>query len=276
MDPRSSRGGPSSSWLPRTRGDGPYSSDVRRKKNRASPHTRGWTPLEHRPLTAVLGFPAHAGMDPRMASRAPRSGRLPRTRGDGPTTEGPGVAPPAASPHTRGWTAAEPEGRGGREGFPAHAGMDPGRSVTADPLRRLPRTTRGWTLSVRWRLGCSSGFPAHAGMDPDATGIQLTGATGFPAHAGMDLSPAAVEGASTRLPRTRGDGPTPIMGVGTAGGASPHTRGWTVFRHVLALQAQGFPAHAGMDPSLATTTTGPGRLPRTRGDGPDALLQQVL
>jgi CRISPR-associated endonuclease Cas1 subtype I-E len=50
----------------------------------APPHTRGWTRAAFRSRETVHGSPAHAGMDPRVSSRAFLKGRLPRTRGDGP------------------------------------------------------------------------------------------------------------------------------------------------------------------------------------------------
>ena len=104
------------SGLPRTRGDGPgriasvgfpahagpNCRDTAVRVGVASPHTRGWT----------LG---------RTSRHHTTSGRLPRTRGDGPATccEGQPLLP---------------------RGFPAHAGMDPlsGRSRLAG--WRLPRT----------------------------------------------------------------------------------------------------------------------------------------
>ena len=154
-----------SRWLPRTRGDGPASGRSRAARPSASPHTRGWTAPTRRRAVSRIGFPAHAGMDPwsRWCSAA-RAG-LPRTRGDGPARRV--MRPPraAASPHTRGWTHGHAGQRVARNGFPAHAGMDPwSRSGKRAPTR-LPRTrgdgpclsvntwsaptasphTRGWT-----------------------------------------------------------------------------------------------------------------------------------
>ena len=50
--------------------------------------------------------------------------------------------------------------------------------------------------------------------------------------------------------------------------ASPHTRGWTRLQGDGFDRADGFPAHAGMDPMRATMTGRYDGLPRTRGDGP--------
>ena len=53
-----------SSWLPRTRGDGPLKTLCRGCHIQASPHTRGWTLRVPMPANLSGGFPAHAGMDP--------------------------------------------------------------------------------------------------------------------------------------------------------------------------------------------------------------------
>ena len=50
--------------------------------------------------------------------------------------------------------------------------------------------------------------------------------------------------------------------------ASPHTRGWTLGRLGTLRYWDGFPAHAGMDPSRRRSASSWAWLPRTRGDGP--------
>ena len=148
---------------------------------------------------------------------------------------------------------------------PAHAGMDPVHPSAPPGEGRLPRTrgdgpcsrsgmtttrtapphTRGWTLRQRLVAEDVGGSPAHAGMDP-------------PPSPGAD--PAA------RLPRTRGDGPTPNHGSPARASAPPHTRGWTRVTGGSVAVERGSPAHAGMDPppvvSLLDRHTAP---PHTRG-----------
>ena len=70
----------------------------------ASPHTRGWTRWKALRLRILVGFPAHAGMDPGAGDAPVLRLRLPRTRGDGPVQGIRTVEGYAASPHTRGWT----------------------------------------------------------------------------------------------------------------------------------------------------------------------------
>ena len=158
----------------------------RGRDSRKSPLRRGWT----RPRWAVhhrtVGFPAHAGMDPCTAIRSTRTIRLPRTRGDGPTSPGWTFTGIGASPHTRGWTLCALLRRLELNGFPAHTGMDRDMTSDAGSALWLPRTrgdgpaasrpraalpsasphTRGWTLVGRLDDRSDQGFPAHAGMDP--------------------------------------------------------------------------------------------------------------
>ena len=252
--------------LPRTRGDGPETRWPTTSRYRASPHTRGWTRRLRLRRARQHGFPAHAGMDPATAPSAVPSRRLPRTRGDGPPPPSPPTAT-QASPHTRGWTRRHRRPTGTRAGFPAHAGMDPGRCAAGRPGAGLPRTrgdgpkrrltgsglrsasphTRGWTLRFGRRSRLFGGFPAHAGMDPSTR---------------CPTRPVR------RLPRTRGDGPGEGTMEWTERPASPHTRGWTHRRQHLQAVRLGFPAHAGMDPVWQLTRGQSRRLPRTRGDGP--------
>ena len=91
-------------WIPRTRGDGPPAVPRSRGGCSDSPHARGWTQVDRRRGRRGDGFPARAGMDPRV-----RDGRLdhrgiPRTRGDGPAPIPTTLPASADSPHARGWT----------------------------------------------------------------------------------------------------------------------------------------------------------------------------
>ncbi len=194
------------------------------------------------------------------------------------------------SPPTRGWTRRDAGASAGRGGFPAHAGMDPSRRCSGRRRKRFPRPrgdgppescqpvrlarvsppTRGWTRPDNSNRHRGQGFPAHAGMDPRSH------------HAPY---------ASRRFPRPRGDGPSLLEGTVRRLVVSPPTRGWTVIMHTPVGLADGFPAHAGMDPIwpwlvLAVARFPPhagmdpagrassvwrGGFPRPRGDGPLAV-----
>ena len=104
----------------------------------------------------------------------------------------------------------------------------------------------------------------HGGQvrDPERSRLAAT--------AGMDPTPTASTASSTRLPRTRGDGPGADDPDRRLLRASPHTRGWTLIARNVTTAEIGFPAHAGMDPQAAPGAASEDRLPRTRGDGPAA------
>ena len=275
MDPRPSRRCPSAERLPRTRGDGPRSSARSPYRLAASPHTRGWTPLRDQAGGGVPGFPAHAGMDlGKDLAREPGRG-LPRTRGDGPSSPAARFDTRRASPHTRGWTRAAPGSPAAHAGFPAHAGMDPAPCCGRGRRVRLPRTRGDGPVASR-RLGGRSWASPHTRGWTLLSGAAAAGGDGFPAHAGMDLLRHRTAGMTTGLPRTRGDGPDCGVIWGWVIEASPHTRGWTPPEAEEPEPPEGFPAHAGMDPSGSVARTKRSWLPRTRGDGPGCCGSESL
>ena len=206
-------------------------------------------------------------MDPPLPWRAPARRRFPRPRGDGPRDREAVAAAVMVSPPTRGWTPVHGLLAHLPPGFPAHAGMDlphvSGRRlgerfprprgdgpVTRGGLttaRRVSPPTRGWTRGEKQMHGVESGFPAHAGMDP---------------------SRRASGRWRSRFPRPRGDGPLGALAAVNIPWVSPPTRGWTRPTGPGVRRPVGFPAHAGMDPSVGMPTTSEMRFPRPRGDGP--------
>ena len=172
-------------------------------------------------------------------------------------------------------------------GSPAHAGMDPRASADSWNCKRLPRTRGdgpGRSQEPRSQLG----LPRTRGDGPLAGPIarQATAAPphtrgwtrvlarmrhariGSPAHAGMDRRRASSGRQSSRLPRTRGDGPVVVTRIDPFGAAPPHTRGWTASGTRRLAGTPGSPAHAGMDPDRHRLHVPCDGLPRTRGDGP--------
>ena len=125
MDPFTWASAGGDSGFPRPRGDGPHVYIALHGIAEVSPPTRGWTPRGGAAPGRWRGFPAHAGMDPIRRARTSLFPRFPRPRGDGPQLP-PGVLIlTVVSPPTRGWTASPRMTRQERQGFPAHAGMDP-------------------------------------------------------------------------------------------------------------------------------------------------------
>ena len=165
-------------------------------------------------------------MDPAQLPKLHVFPRLPRTRGDGPRVRHRKAHQPGASPHTRGWTVLARQRPAAEQGFPAHAGMDPARPWARRGTRGLPRTRgdgpRSWCSSRRLR----EASPHTRGWTRRRQ-EQHPRRHGFPAHAGMDPCRRTRAASSTRLPRTRGDGPGFDVVICSARWASPHTRGWT-------------------------------------------------
>ena len=267
MDPCPGPSRRRATWVPRTRGDGPRADLDPPAGMEGSPHTRGWTPDDPRAARVHVGFPAHAGMDPRTQRRGPVRAGVPRTRGDGPLRRQGLPALGVGSPHTRGWTRRLRCGDRADAGFPAHAGMDPRAVNSSRTCSRVPRTRGdGPGLAVRdwWARG---GSPHTRGWTLRPGGAALR-AHGFPAHAGMDRETPCRRRARCGVPRTRGDGPETKTLPGTRPPGSPHTRGWTPRPAAPAAIGPGFPAHAGMDPHRRRESTRATGVPRTRGDGP--------
>ena len=235
-------------------------------------------------FSPTSGSPAHAGMDP-LPHLHPHPAGLPRTRGDGPCLAPSPSTSRGAPPHTRGPFISRPM----TAGSPAHAGMD--LHVTREPTEsdRLPRTrgdgpgvpqapphTRGWTRGCHPSGPSRSGKSAPTAAPPHTRGwTRLTlehasvAENGAPPHTrGWTRALPGSNRRSPRLPRTRGDGPTPAWRALALEVAPPHTRGWTLLLMAAAGQDLGSPAHAGMDPRSHPGRSGLLRLPRTRGDGP--------
>ena len=176
-----------SSWLPRTRGDGPLQASGTFRATEASPHPRGWTAACRSCQTRSPGFPAPAGMDPQMASPVPTRIGLPRTRGDGPPQLGGAKHEHVASPHPRGWTSSVGALSVALNGFPAPAGMDLSGRIDGLILNRLPRTRGDGPHCPSSSTSPCSAFPHPRGWTRDRQRAR-TGVDGFPAPAGMDPS----------------------------------------------------------------------------------------
>ena len=213
---------------------------------RASPHPRGWTPLlvgvhiPPRGFPAPAGMdrapsgcasssarlPAPAGMDPRILRPRARRRRLPRTRGDGPSSRrAPRLTTPA-SPHPRGWTS------GGEA-----ADVSPAAAISAGPSPRVReasrtnsriRSGRGPSPRVRGSRAVGCGRRPAAGSIPAGAGKPAQCGATRPAEGvpSPRVDPRS-EYANQGLPRTRGDGPVPTAVESRRLLASPHPRGWT-------------------------------------------------
>ena len=267
IDPKGYRARAVPVGLPRTRGDRPQADLSLFYVGEAPPHTRGSTRGHERRREPRVGSPAPAGVAPsRRVGWGSRSG-LPRTRGDRP--HHPTVKPVAlmAPPHTRGSTRPVTPPLPPPHGSPAHAGIDPWSRRARSRSRWLPRT-RGDRPITRVAFASPPGAPPHTRGSTLRKIDDAARAEGSPAHAGIDPSTTPCPRQVCRLPRTRGDRPTVMRCVRVTSTAPPHTRGSTPRVDDPARDAEGSPAHAGIDPTRDAARPIGGRLPRTRGDRP--------
>ncbi len=99
----------------------------------------------------------------------------------------------------------------------------------------------------------------------------LTRVQGSPAPAGIDLSATNAAGSQSGLPRTRKDRPDANSTIPMSPPAPPHPRGSTPGYATHPRVAPGSPAPAGIDPRRRNPLPRRVRLPRTRGDRPEAV-----
>ena len=165
-------------------------------------------------------------------------------------------------------------GSGRAAGFPAPAGMDPGRSASPPKCAWIPRTRGDGPLRVARadQLGVDSPHPRGWTAYSECTPYSHEG---FPAPAGMDPSATTRCAGRAWIPRTRGDGPAGLTALVDAAEDSPHPRGWTLLRPHGPAPAVGFPAPAGMDLRQSHGPRQHPRIPRTRGDGPRSLRSRM-
>ena len=136
--------------------------------------------------------------------------------------------------------------------FPRPRGDGPWDESTENAGPSVSPPTRGWTQVLGPERPPRAGFPAHAGMDPSSVSLIF---------------------ASRWFPRPRGDGPPPTLSDTRRTTVSPPTRGWTPDYDMGGRSGNGFPAHAGMDPTSAPTMLREAWFPRPRGDGPVSWLE---
>ncbi len=92
--------------LPRARGDRPQMPSLNAFVPQTAPRTRGSTPSPAYHVTGAEDCPAHAGIDLSLYRPDAQTGRLPRARGDRPSTPPMGISGPRTAPRTRGSTAS--------------------------------------------------------------------------------------------------------------------------------------------------------------------------
>ncbi len=191
---------------PRTRGDGPWLTEMGRLGGDCSPHPRGWSLGTGVLYTKDALLPAPAGMVPCALRWRTAVATAPRTRVDGPYGRLLGTITTSCSPHPRGWSLHRAVRRNQPVLLPAPAGMVPRRTTRSSSGSTAPRTRGDGPPTARQKgpILCCSPHPrgwSH-GMATSGT-IQML----LPAPAGMVPSWRSCTRARATAPRTRGDGP---------------------------------------------------------------------
>ena len=112
------------------------------------------------------------------------------------------------------------------------------------------------------------GATPHARGSTAAARLCLQLGPGYPACAGIDPAAARHGTPAPRLPRMRGDRPHSWCSRRRTSRATPHARGSTLPEHVDVGVRSGYPACAGIDPTVIGRSCRDMRLPRMRGDRP--------
>ena len=156
-------------------------------------------------------------------------------------------------------------------GSPAHAGIDPPSGEPRVLGYGLPRSRGDRPVFRAAHAHLAAAPPLTRGSTPQGCGGWGAG-LGSPAHAGIDPARSARAATVRRLPRSRGDRPSPSGASGYSPLAPPLTRGSTRAGLADLRRPQGSPAHAGIDPQAGPSSFAGRWLPRSRGDRPDNVL----
>ena len=199
------------------------------------PTPRG--PVAPRPLLTIV--------DPSPCPQAIRRGPLSRIRGRRRRS---------APWRIRGQTRSMPG---------VHQGSDQGPETISHMRQRsvAPGRPGNTNRDRHFQEGSSphaQGWTESAGRLPGVRGV-------FPARAGVDRRSTGCTTCRGRLPRTRGGGPEVLSQPVPATASSPHARGWTVGRALLAADLEVFPARAGVNRPSSISPWPSAGIPRMRG-----------
>ena len=212
-------------------------------------------------------FPACAGMYRTSKRSTANCRRVPRMRGDVPPRSAADGADLPCSPHARGCTDYRVADLRNFSVFPACAGMYrqcvPGRAV----IGRVPRMRGDVPFLDRLGWGQFKCSPHARGCTesrrelPPKTWV-------VPACAGMYRPCLMWSGYCLRVPRMRGDVPSPVTVTRRFHQCSPHARGCTAQDTDVGHDRRVFPACAGMYRASGLRRHGLSSVPRMRGDVP--------
>ncbi len=139
IDPTTTRIMGQHEGLPRMRGDRPPIFIYFLEFSLFTPHARGSTSASRAHPASSRVYPACAGIDPVIRPKPKKPLCLPRMRGDRPPTSALDSARHPFTPHARGSTITSPLVMSRKSVYPACAGIDLDRLVSAVTSAGLPR-----------------------------------------------------------------------------------------------------------------------------------------
>ena len=219
-------------------------------------------------------IPAYAGSTPAALPADQPGPDHPRIRGEHVGPQVPQAGFEGSSPHTRGAQRLSGTGRSGPRIIPAYAGS----TVPFGPVKRTRRDhprIRGEHAQGSCATSPSWGSSPHTRGAPPHQPPPVVGGRIIPAYAGS--TPTRPDRASwvEDHPRIRGEHVPAELGVGDAGGSSPHTRGARPRPRGALAQARIIPAYAGSTPTCPRRASPSRDHPRIRGEHPRAGLWRL-
>ena len=259
--------------FPHTRGDGPFSTSVRRKAAEFSPHAWGWSGSNFAPRAIQRVFPTRVGMVRTWETSPTTQGRFPHTRGDGPSMRAIKFPVCGFSPHAWGWSGVVDVDAANLAVFPTRVGMVRMSQKDVPAAGRFPHT-RGDGPDC-----CAAGtravrFSPHAWGWSEDINAQLAEQMVFPTRVGMVRGYFNGVREPERFPHTRGDGPAIRKSDVPPCRFSPHAWGWSAPRPPRSTLAPVFPTRVGMVRILPPEVISAGSFPHTRGDGPTRMCNR--
>ena len=253
--------------LPRMRGDPPLMDLPTEPIKVSTPHARGSTPGTWNPEPGTRVYPACAGIHRYGEEYIAITVGLPRMRGDPPYSYSFVVAYDPSTPHARGSTAELAKVFGVAPVYPACAGIHRKTQAANSKGISLPRM-RGDPPERDMRVvSCVLSTPHARGSTFFSPGQNAHNRV-YPACAGIHLLVVDTLFGCGRLPRMRGDPPTPLRSSLLENMSTPHARGSTHSVHGVTSFAAVYPACAGIHPQPCILQEPLPSLPRMRGDPP--------
>ena len=212
--------------LPRVRGDRPPIGGTMDFSGVPPPRARGSTRDLRSPHLRLPASPACAGIDPDNRAENLEWASLPRVRGDRPQKLLDGVRKAVPPPRARGSTHSRREKPSPVRASPACAGIDHSSRQITKARAGLPRV-RGDRPPRRCRRVRQEEPPPRARGSTFPTQSGAGERRASPACAGIDLRCQQQRRNCARLPRVRGDRPSPSRVFAEIGGPPPRARGST-------------------------------------------------